>query len=109
MVVEAVLQLDELLPLNMIGIKKIQGGALEVSIEPIVVMFVNRYKHQLYLFTFYVSITTGASPQLPFLLSPYKIMMSLTLVFSFSVSPLVKTLTVFLVVFQFSILSLNSQ
>lgn len=32
MVVEAVLQLDELLPLNMIGIKKISGGALEDSL-----------------------------------------------------------------------------
>lgn len=32
MVVEAVLHLDELLPLNMIGIKKVPGGALEDSI-----------------------------------------------------------------------------
>ncbi|GBP06568.1 T-complex protein 1 subunit eta [Eumeta japonica] len=31
MVVEAVLSLDELLPLNMIGIKKITGGSLEAS------------------------------------------------------------------------------
>lgn len=31
MVVDAVLMLDDLLPLNMIGIKKIQGGALEES------------------------------------------------------------------------------
>lgn len=31
MVVDAVLHLDELLPLNMIGTKKIQGGALEVT------------------------------------------------------------------------------
>lgn len=31
MVVDAVLLLDELLPLNMIGIKKVQGGALEDS------------------------------------------------------------------------------
>jgi len=31
MVVEAVSHLDELLPLNMIGIKKVQGGALEES------------------------------------------------------------------------------
>lgn len=31
MVVDAVLQLDDLLPLNMIGIKKVQGGALEES------------------------------------------------------------------------------
>lgn len=30
MVVDAVLMLDELLPLNMIGVKKVQGGALEV-------------------------------------------------------------------------------
>lgn len=30
MVVDAVLSLDELLPLNMIGIKKVTGGALEV-------------------------------------------------------------------------------
>ncbi|XP_055382791.1 T-complex protein 1 subunit eta [Condylostylus longicornis] len=32
MVVEAVLSLDDLLPLNMIGIKKVSGGALEDSI-----------------------------------------------------------------------------
>nr|CAH7764064.1 unnamed protein product [Callosobruchus chinensis] len=32
MVVDAVLLLDELLPLNMIGIKKVQGGALEESL-----------------------------------------------------------------------------
>ncbi|RWS08529.1 T-complex protein 1 subunit eta-like protein, partial [Dinothrombium tinctorium] len=32
MVVEAVMQLDELLPLNMIGIKKVSGGALEDSL-----------------------------------------------------------------------------
>lgn len=32
MVVEAVLLLDDLLPLNMIGIKKVQGGALENSL-----------------------------------------------------------------------------
>jgi chaperonin GroEL (HSP60 family) len=31
MVVDAVMMLDDLLPLNMIGIKKVQGGALEVS------------------------------------------------------------------------------
>ncbi len=31
MVVDAVMMLDELLPLNMIGIKKVQGGALEVN------------------------------------------------------------------------------
>lgn len=31
LVVDAVMQLDELLPLNMIGIKKVQGGALEDS------------------------------------------------------------------------------
>ena len=31
MVVDAVMSLDDLLPLNMIGIKKISGGALEVS------------------------------------------------------------------------------
>jgi len=31
MVVDAVMMLDELLPLNMIGIKKVQGGALEDS------------------------------------------------------------------------------
>ncbi len=33
MVVDAVMMLDELLPLNMIGIKKVQGGALEVKIS----------------------------------------------------------------------------
>lgn len=32
MVVDAVLQLDDLLPLNMIGIKKVNGGALEDSL-----------------------------------------------------------------------------
>lgn len=32
MVVDAVMLLDELLPLNMIGIKKVQGGALEVTL-----------------------------------------------------------------------------
>ena len=31
MVVDAVSMLDELLPLNMIGIKKVTGGALEVG------------------------------------------------------------------------------
>lgn len=31
MVVDAVRQLDDLLPLNMIGIKKVQGGSLEVG------------------------------------------------------------------------------
>ncbi len=30
MVVDAVCGLDDLLPLNMIGIKKVQGGSLEV-------------------------------------------------------------------------------
>lgn len=33
MVVDAVQLLDELLPLNMIGIKKVPGGALEVIIS----------------------------------------------------------------------------
>ena len=33
MVVDAVRHLDELLPLNMIGIKKVKGGSLEVSLE----------------------------------------------------------------------------
>ena len=32
MVVDAVMLLDELLPLNMIGMKKVQGGALEVGL-----------------------------------------------------------------------------
>lgn len=32
MVVDAVLHLDDLLPINMIGIKKVQGGSLEVYI-----------------------------------------------------------------------------
>ena len=31
MVVDAVSHLDELLPLNMIGVKKVHGGSLEVS------------------------------------------------------------------------------
>jgi len=35
MVVEAVLSLDELLPLDMIGIKKVSGGALEVNFSPL--------------------------------------------------------------------------
>ena len=35
MVCEAVMHLDELLPLNMIGVKKVQGGALEVSLKNI--------------------------------------------------------------------------
>lgn len=35
MVVDAVMMLDELLPLNMIGIKKVQGGALEVRGSPV--------------------------------------------------------------------------
>ena len=32
MVVEAVMMLDDLLPLSMIGIKKVQGGALEDTV-----------------------------------------------------------------------------
>lgn len=32
MVVDAVMSLDELLSLKMIGIKKVQGGALEVGV-----------------------------------------------------------------------------
>ena len=31
MVVDAVMLLDDLLPLNMIGMKKVSGGALEVT------------------------------------------------------------------------------
>ena len=34
MVVDAVCSLGDLLPLNMIGIKKVQGGSLEVSKKP---------------------------------------------------------------------------
>ena len=33
MVVDAVSMLDELLPLNMIGMKKVQGGTLEVRLD----------------------------------------------------------------------------
>lgn len=33
MVVDAVIMLDDLLQLKMIGIKKVQGGALEVSLQ----------------------------------------------------------------------------
>ena len=33
MVVDAVMSLDELLPLNMIGMKKVQGGGLEVWLK----------------------------------------------------------------------------
>ena len=40
MVVDAVLMLDELLPLNMIGIKKVQGGSLEDSV--LVIIFLIR-------------------------------------------------------------------
>ena len=36
MVVDAVRQLDDLLPLNMIGIKKVQGGSLEVGVERVI-------------------------------------------------------------------------
>lgn len=32
MVVDAVMSLDDLMPLDMIGIKKVTGGALEVSL-----------------------------------------------------------------------------
>ena len=39
MVVDAVLHLDELLPLNMIGMKKIQGGALEVTLPCSVLLY----------------------------------------------------------------------
>jgi T-complex protein 1 subunit eta len=39
MVVDAVLLLDELLPLNMIGVKKVPGGALEVGRLIIYVVF----------------------------------------------------------------------
>ena len=44
MVVDAVCQLDSSLPINMIGIKKVQGGSLEVRlINPFQVVFVARY------------------------------------------------------------------
>ena len=33
MVVDAVRHLDDLLPLNMIGIKKVKGGSLEVRLD----------------------------------------------------------------------------
>ena len=33
MVVDAVMLLDELLPLKMIGMKKVNGGALEVNLN----------------------------------------------------------------------------
>ena len=43
MVVNAVMMLDELLPLNMIGVKKIQGGALEVYLEQVFLSFAKQY------------------------------------------------------------------
>jgi hypothetical protein len=46
MVVDAVSMLDELLPLNMIGIKKVQGGSLEdsalVKFDALVVLLFKR-------------------------------------------------------------------
>lgn len=45
MVVDAVMMLDELLQLKMIGIKKVQGGALEVS-EPVVASLDTRQLHE---------------------------------------------------------------
>ena len=36
MVVDAVMLLDDLLPLNMIGVKKVQGGSLEVSLKEVI-------------------------------------------------------------------------
>ena len=42
MVVDAVMLLDELLPLNMIGMKKVSGGALEVYC-----LKINIYAHNL--------------------------------------------------------------
>ena len=39
MVVDAVTMLDELLPLNMIGIKKVQGGSLEETVLVILPLF----------------------------------------------------------------------
>lgn len=38
--VDAVLLLDELLPLNMIGIKKVQGGGLQVIILKIIIKYI---------------------------------------------------------------------
>ena len=42
MVVDAVLLLDELLPLSMIGMKKVKGGSLEVkdSVEEVYLCFI---------------------------------------------------------------------
>lgn len=40
MVVDAVMMLDELLPLKMIGVKKVQGGALEVRIICSLALFI---------------------------------------------------------------------
>jgi len=48
MVVDAVLMLDDLLPLNMIGIKQVQGGALEVSFRLIEIMY-GTFFTQIYL------------------------------------------------------------
>lgn len=45
MVVDAVMQLDDLLPLNMIGIKKVQGGALEESLLVSGVAFVKTFSY----------------------------------------------------------------
>ena len=46
MVVDAVSLLDDLLPLNMIGVKKVQGGSLEVRDED--VLFLLSWKEDLY-------------------------------------------------------------
>lgn len=52
MVVDAVLMLDELLPLNMIGIKKITGGALEVCFLHIsVIINKNLFRSMFKMFT----------------------------------------------------------
>jgi hypothetical protein len=53
MVVDAVLSLDELMPLDMIGIKKIQGGALEVNED--FIFFFHRFK----FFCAYLGVPIG--------------------------------------------------
>lgn len=45
MVVDAVQMLDDLLPLNMIGIKKVQGGSLEVKSVTFTIQVFISYRH----------------------------------------------------------------
>ena len=67
MVVDAVSMLDELLPLNMIGIKKVQGGSLEVSHSLLVTFRVWNSplsKHIYICCTVYLSVVARGCPLL---------------------------------------------